>query len=106
MCQADDVEIAQVKHIVINAPSAKYADSFCLIKMVNPDELQTETHQCKLRNKSISQEEFDNEHKKATSPNDNFIFYTPAPSKNLVLRPISAIVDKIMKEYFGPFSGR
>ncbi|CAI2200335.1 2907_t:CDS:1, partial [Funneliformis geosporum] len=53
-------------------------------------------------------ERFKDEHEKATSPGDIFIFYTSASSKKLKLyQPKSAIVSKDnWEEYFGSFSGR
>ncbi|CAG8763005.1 13632_t:CDS:1, partial [Acaulospora morrowiae] len=108
LCQAEEVNIAEAKHIVINAPSAKYSDSFCPIKMVHTGQLQMETHQCKLVKDSISQQKFDDEYKKATSQGDIFILYTSTSCKGLELRnPMSAIISKEnWKEYFGPFAGR
>ncbi|CAG8438877.1 10974_t:CDS:2 [Acaulospora colombiana] len=108
LCQAEEVDIAEGKHIVVNVPDAKYSDIFCPIKMVNTGQLQMETHQCKLVNGTISQQKFDDEHKKATSQGDIFILYTSTSCKGLKLRnPMSAIISKEnWKEYFGPFAGR
>ncbi|CAG8787843.1 36376_t:CDS:2, partial [Gigaspora margarita] len=108
LCQTKEVDIAEAKHIVINAPCAKYSDSFCPIKMVNTGQLRIETHKCKLLKDSISQQKFDDEYKKATSEGDIFILYTSTSCKELELQnPMSAIISKEnWKEYFGPFAGR
>lgn len=108
VCQKEIVDIKEAEHIIINAPSAESGDSFCMIKMVGTEPLKTETHQCKLVKQTISQEKFNNECKKATSPGDTFILYTSASSKNLELhQPMSAIVSKDnWEEYFGFFAGR
>ncbi|CAG8460771.1 743_t:CDS:1 [Acaulospora colombiana] len=108
LCQAEEIDIAEAKHIVINAPSAKYSDSFCPIKMVNTGQLRMETHQCKLLKDSISQQKFHDEYKKATSQGDTIILYTSTSCKGLELQnSMSAIISKEnWKEYFEPFAGR
>ncbi|CAG8601927.1 6732_t:CDS:2 [Acaulospora morrowiae] len=108
LCQDEEVDVAKARHIIINASNAEYGDSFCSIKMVGTELLQTETHQCKLVKQTISQERFNDEYKKATSPGDIFILYTSASSKKLVpSQPMSAIVCKDnWEEYFGSFAGR
>ncbi|RHZ64406.1 hypothetical protein Glove_325g15 [Diversispora epigaea] len=108
LCQGGEVDVTEARRIIINAPSAESGDSFCSIKMVGTELLQTETHQCKLVKQIISQERFKDEHEKATSPGDTFILYTSASSKKLELhQPMSAIVSKDnWEEYFGSFAGR
>ncbi|CAG8534814.1 6778_t:CDS:2 [Acaulospora morrowiae] len=80
LCQTEEVDIAEANQIVINAPNAKYSDSFCPIKMANT----------------------------VTSQGDIFILYTSTSCKGLELRnPMSAIIGKEnWKEYFGPFARR
>lgn len=106
-CEKETIDFKEAKHIIINAAGAESGDSFCPIKRVGIELLKTETHQCKLVKKAITQEIFNNEYEKATSPGDTFILYTLAPSENLKLRPMSAIISKDnWEEYFGSFARR
>ncbi|CAG8580579.1 16609_t:CDS:2 [Acaulospora morrowiae] len=104
LCHDGEVDVTKARHIIIN----ESGDSFCSIKMVGTELLQTETHQCKLVKQAISQEIFKDEHEKATSPGDTFILYTTASSEKLKLhQPMSAIVSKDnWEKYFGSFAGR
>ncbi|CAG8448871.1 8972_t:CDS:2 [Acaulospora morrowiae] len=104
LCQDGEIDVTKASHILIN----ESGDSFCSIKMVGTELLQTETHQCKLVKQIISQERFKDEHEKATSSGDTFVLYTLESSKKLELhQPMTAIVSKDnWEEYFGSFARR
>ncbi|CAG8524468.1 8368_t:CDS:2, partial [Acaulospora morrowiae] len=105
-CSNITVDVRQFKHCIINAPGSPYDDAFLSLDQPGA-ESPNEIHQYKLTQKPISQEAFEQEHKKLASENDFFILFTTADNSVIKLPKRSGIVDgKVFRDYFGPFADR
>jgi hypothetical protein len=102
------INLEDASACIINGSSAPSGDSFCSVHFANSPQLHIESHQCKcLKSSSVSQNMFDEEHKKAANKDDIFILYTCGRSNVTNLPSLSAIVDRnCWSSYFGPFAGR
>ncbi|KAG0011184.1 hypothetical protein BGZ82_003099, partial [Podila clonocystis] len=91
------------EHCIINAPSAPYGDSFVGL---DARRFCTEVHQCKLIAAGAGID-YRAEREKAASDRDFFMLFTSKDRPDVVLPPLSGIVDgSNWALYFGPFAGR
>ncbi|CAG8483728.1 9910_t:CDS:2 [Acaulospora morrowiae] len=105
-CSNTTVDVWRFKHCIINAPGSPYGNAFLSLDQPGA-ESPNEILQHKLTQKPISQEVFEQEHKKSASENDFFILFTTADNCIIKLPKRSGIVDgKVFRDYFGPFAGR
>mmetsp|Transcript_37980 Transcript_37980/g.49182 ORF Transcript_37980/g.49182 Transcript_37980/m.49182 type:complete len:564 (-) Transcript_37980:62-1753(-) len=94
--------------IVLNAPGAAAADSFCC-RQISNGSIIPELHQYKLQQATLSQRAFISERNKAIPPDTPSIFLLITSSKSNVVNvpPNCGLVDRTcFEEYFGPFAGR
>ncbi|CAB5381545.1 unnamed protein product [Rhizophagus irregularis] len=107
-CEHENVDLRTCTNCILNASGAPYGDMYLRLDMPNYMKNVHEVHQYKKLDKTpLTQDDYNEERKKASSVDDYFMLITTKDCSNITIPNNCGIVDKNnWNDYFGLFSGR